>query len=729
LRWCNDAEKNFGSNAPLEAVPPVHFEAGLLDEAGLARFVESDKSGKVPSSSLSYTVSSKNNQLTVPVHIVSDVKKLLKMVFRINSKAPTSINPELQKERTSLAFDALRSLNALTERLESQKNLREDHLDREGVQYSIGQVVQHTYDRWRGVVIGWDRRTKKNDAQEGGEAVTSLTKKDYSSQLAEDQKGQNDIEYTMVIDLGDSHLLGGKRRSNQDTGHPIALQSDLEPVLDETLVRVRSHWIENHFERFDASRNRFIPNDHLTFLYPDVYDATQDDNTHNTTTAINEEILKERQDVETQARQIFVGVVTFAEKLLRCILDETSCPTSRGMDVLASYQERLEAVSKGAMESSENGASSNSSMRRRAVMHLRKILNISLEITEIIWQRRIAEKNKSRIRYSLGDVVQHKKYGFRGVVVAWDHKPSIDVSRWDGLSHIENPNELPFYHIVPDQNDCIQAFGGERPFRYVCDENLEKCPPNRTLLEVDLDSDDWQWDQSKGKYLAPDELKLKYAEDIGDDNTTASCMVSMKEEISKIHMAIRDPSAASDSDLEDDYIHIAKALSLKNLFGLLKGLDCMEDAVVVEENIKEIWKANSDPELRWALDDGIADLLQGNKEKALKTFTQLAEDDPTYAEAWNKISTCHYMLGDMESSLEAAKQTLELQPDHFQALNGLGLVQYETKRYKLAAESFRRSLRLDPWGPVSSRLSACLDLLKAMDNEEGAVEGSAPYET
>mmetsp|Transcript_10223 Transcript_10223/g.14341 ORF Transcript_10223/g.14341 Transcript_10223/m.14341 type:complete len:195 (-) Transcript_10223:656-1240(-) len=194
-------------------------------------------------------------------------------------------------------------------------------------------------------------------------------------------------------------------------------------------------------------------------------------------------------------------------------------------------------------------------------------------------------------------------------------------------------------------------------------------------------------------------------------------------------MAIRDHSAASDSDLDDDYIHIVKSLSLENLFGLLKGLDCMEDAVVVEENIKEIWKANSDPELRWALDDGIADLLQGNKEKALETFTQLAVTDPEYAEAWNKISTCHYMLGDMESSLEAAKQTLELQPDHFQALNGLGLVQYETKRYKLAAETFRRSLRLDPWSPVSSRLSACLDLLKAMDNEEGAVEGSAPYET
>lgn len=196
-------------------------------------------------------------------------------------------------------------------------------------------------------------------------------------------------------------------------------------------------------------------------------------------------------------------------------------------------------------------------------------------------------------------------------------------------------------------------------------------------------------------------------------------------EICKLHVAIRDPS---DDSASLEHVAIAEQISKANLFALLNAPDCMDDAIVVEETVKEIWKANRDPELRWRLDNGIADLLQGKKERALDTFSQLAVDDPQYAEAWNKKSTCHFMLGEMESSWEAAKQTLELQPDHFQALNGLGLVQYETKRYKLAAESFRRSLRLDPWSPVSSRLSACLDLLEDMSDEQGAAEGSAPYE-
>lgn len=203
---------------------------------------------------------------------------------------------------------------------------------------------------------------------------------------------------------------------------------------------------------------------------------------------------------------------------------------------------------------------------------------------------------------------------------------------------------------------------------------------------------------------------------------------SMKHEIGKVHAAIKDPS--EQPTLDGDMCKISEFLSLDNLFSLLKVLDRMDDAVAVKETIKEIWKANSDEELQRRLYEGISLLLRGDKEKALEIFTQLTTDDPNYGEAWNKKSTCHFMLGDMELSSEAAKRTLEIHPNHFQALSGLGLVQYETKRYKLAAHSFRQSLDLDPWGPMSSKLSACLDLIEALDEEEaGAMEGTAPCET
>ena len=137
-----------------------------------------------------------------------------------------------------------------------------------------------------------------------------------------------------------------------------------------------------------------------------------------------------------------------------------------------------------------------------------------------------------------------------------------------------------------------------------------------------------------------------------------------------------------------------------------------------------------DSSIRNRLDNGIADLLRGNKEKALIAFKGLTVADPDYAEAWNKASTCYFMLGDMQASLEAAEKALHLIPRHYQALNGMGLIQYETRRYKMAAGTFRKSLTLDPFSPVSSRLAACFDLLHGLDldDEQGAAEGTAPYE-
>ena len=170
--------------------------------------------------------------------------------------------------------------------------------------------------------------------------------------------------------------------------------------------------------------------------------------------------------------------------------------------------------------------------------------------------------------------------------------------------------------------------------------------------------------------------------------------------------------------MDTDLAGIAKMLSLADMFEMLKLADTMDSAIVFEETIKETWKAHGNQELRSKLDNGIADLLRGNKERALTIFNELVQEDSGYAEAWNKASTCYYMLGDMQLSLEAVEHTLDLLPTHFQAMNGLGLVQYETRRYKVAAQTFRRSLNLDPWSPVSARLSACLDMLHGADLEE-----------
>ena len=76
------------------------------------------------------------------------------------------------------------------------------------------------------------------------------------------------------------------------------------------------------------------------------------------------------------------------------------------------------------------------------------------------------------------------------------------------------------------------------------------------------------------------------------------------------------------------------------------------------------------------------------------------------------------MLGDMKKSIEAAELACEMEPRHFQAFAGLGLAYNDITQYTKATKYFRTSLRLQPWSPVSSRLSVCLDLLNRLELQE-----------
>ena len=110
--------------------------------------------------------------------------------------------------------------------------------------------MQHKEERWRGVIVGWERVSKPSPLTD---RLTSLTTKSYSDQASDnDNNSSNDdgdgndrsedstnvfapkspIQYTMILDSGDAHFLGGRRVLQEQTGFPVASQDDLELVMD-----------------------------------------------------------------------------------------------------------------------------------------------------------------------------------------------------------------------------------------------------------------------------------------------------------------------------------------------------------------------------------------------------------------------------------------------------------------------------------------------------------------
>jgi hemimethylated DNA binding protein len=648
--------------------------------------------------------------MTVPLDSVAELKGLFGAVYRLNRRKES----DHHKARIAAAFDALKSLNQLTGGLDTLTEQRQQHVDRTGVEFSVGQVVQNKQERWRGVIAGWH--------VEATTTVSSLTTKvygldEFSSNTSDDADADADaaesepgrrVSYDVIIDAGDATSMASS------SGWSKTSQSNLVPVTDSGLARIRSKVIPEYFSRFDSTTQSFVPNALLAHGYPNDNHASAEDSATATDATTTDESQPNVSPPAAAANHspetiqlcddIVTGVQELASRLERIILDESSCPAERKMQLLADTQAQLARITAGDVVPAAVKLQSPETVTplSLATLHLRALLNLSLETQDILFQRQTSVEHVGKLRFAIGDIVHHKFFDFRGVVVAWDPKPSIDVSRWDGLGHIDNPNEIPFYHVIPDQRDCVEAFGGERPMRYVCEENLEECLPNRKMIDVDLEPE-WERDPADGSYVAPAELRFKYGEDLEDEGATERCLLRIQDELAKWQVGAR--ASSSDDPVTDK-------LSVKNLHGLLLVVETLNDAVAVQETIKEIRNAHRRRDLRWQLDQAVGEMMGGKSEAALATFRTLVEEDPEYAEAWNKMSTSKYLSGNLDESQEAAEKVLEIDPLHFQALNGLGLIYFQKEDYPRAIESFRKSISIDPWSAVPSKLSVCIDLLE-----------------
>ncbi len=180
------------------------------------------------------------------------------------------------------------------------------------------------------------------------------------------------------------------------------------------MLRIRSNWTPRYFDRFDSSLRRFVLNAVRNFEYP--LDNNQGE-------------VEENESLDIVRRNELGGVIVdgvqqFASRLKRKIFDVTFCSESRGLGLLSTFEEHLTLIENGdVVPDSAFLSPMDLSKGDLAAYHLRQLLNLTLEISEMLWIRQLSQDNKERVRFSLGQIVQHKKYGFRGVIMAWDPKP------------------------------------------------------------------------------------------------------------------------------------------------------------------------------------------------------------------------------------------------------------------------------------------------------------------
>jgi Flp pilus assembly protein TadD len=119
-----------------------------------------------------------------------------------------------------------------------------------------------------------------------------------------------------------------------------------------------------------------------------------------------------------------------------------------------------------------------------------------------------------------------------------------------------------------------------------------------------------------------------------------------------------------------------------------------------EQLTSEIWTrwtaSDGDPDADRLMQNGMALMNRGVLDGAEQVFSQLIDDHPDFAEAWNKRATVRFLLGDDTGSRRDIARVIDLEPRHFGALSGLGMINLRNGDPAAALQAFEAALQVNP---------------------------------
>ncbi|VXD11480.1 TPR repeat protein [Planktothrix serta PCC 8927] len=150
----------------------------------------------------------------------------------------------------------------------------------------------------------------------------------------------------------------------------------------------------------------------------------------------------------------------------------------------------------------------------------------------------------------------------------------------------------------------------------------------------------------------------------------------------------------------------SKAMDDLNVQSLLEDLKD-PDQDVRQRATDELWHL-------WFEQKGIVGLEQirraeacqqaGKMAEAERILTQLIQDLPDFAEAWNRRAVLYYTTRQFKKALADCKRAIRLNPIHFGALHGMGLCYAALGDYRLAIHAFRQVSKIQPYSLENQRL-------------------------
>ena len=418
--------------------------------------------------------------------------------------------------------------------------MRAEHADRSGVRYSLGDVLRHTKFGFRGVVVSWDR-SARTDVR-GWDGLVGSQLKDPNQQTF----------YDVLVATDDAaHFMG------REVDMRYVAEENLEVVDSIAERRISNPITDQYMSGFNDQRGRFDPVTTLQYVFPDTeaYGSTPGATTTTTsTTALASSSTTSASSSSSSsdvARAAFTRVARdvasvasaardaarelggadghwqreLVDDLCRPLLDgslhhDESMVGDTAVEWSEAEQGELFAAMGGVQDTVRDFYFSIYCMTEYLSNIMIFCIMIIIIITQVSTMEALCDARSERqqregIRFSLGQLVQHEQFGFRGVVCGWDRRPQTDVSQWDGVAGLKSGAQQPFFLVLASQRDLLARIaaqqaeressgsGGEGPdawfgaqqldnwqsaMRYCAQENLTALVPKEISKKVSLNS-------------------------------------------------------------------------------------------------------------------------------------------------------------------------------------------------------------------------------------------------
>lgn len=157
--------------------------------------------------------------------------------------------------------------------------------------------------------------------------------------------------------------------------------------------------------------------------------------------------------------------------------------------------------------------------------------------------------------------------------------------------------------------------------------------------------------------------------------------------------------------------HPALPRRLEALFAALRRAGSPDAVEQAQDLIWAVWCDHPHAPTRDALHEAIAEMAVEAFEPALGRLTRLIEQEPEWAEAWNKRAVTLFVLGRDAESLADIARVIEREPRHFGAISGFAQIALRNGYLHEAAVAFRAALELNP------HLRGVGDMLDTLERE------------